>query len=257
MNLTGLAQTIIFGRSEAKRIASLSGGKSWLSTFCDMIFLCARYSISSGQYVNHRIYELSGEERKEKCKELSQTNQQQKEWDKLYRSNWRFLAKWTNEKYSGRSYLSYMRGKAYQKHYHLDYYPNVQYGVQIICEHSMHGKLKIGRNVLLAKECFIDYTGNVTIKDNVQITFGAIIQTHYHPWHSDYRLTHNTVPTSIIIEEGAVVGSKAIIMASCHYIGKHARVGAGSIVTHDVPDYAVVVGSPAKVIRIQIPEEGS
>lgn len=46
-------------------------------------------------------------------------------------------------------------------------------------------------------------------------------------------------------------------MVSCHYIGKHARVGASSVVTNDVPDYAVVGGYPAKVIRIQIQEEGS
>ena len=91
----------------------------------------------------------------------------------------------------------------------------------------------------------------MTIKDNVQITYGAIIQSHYHPWHSDWKKEHNTVQTSIVIEEGAVIGSKAIVMASCHYIGKHARVGAGSVVTHDVPDYAVVFGSPAKIIRIQ------
>ena len=115
----------------------------------------------------------------------------------------------------------------------------------------LNGDLKIGKNVLLAKECFIDYTGNVTIEDYVQIAFGAIIQTHYHPWHSDYRNEHSTEQTSIIIREGAVIGSKAIVMASCHYIGKHARVGAGAVVTHNVPDYAVVVGSPAKVVRIQ------
>lgn len=127
----------------------------------------------------------------------------------------------------------------------------MQFGVQILCEHEMCGTLDIGHNVLLAKDCFVDYTGNVTIKDNVQITFGVILQTHYHPWHSDYRESHSTVPTDLVIEEGAVVGSKAIVMPTCHYIGKHARIGAGSVVTHDVPDYAVVVGSPAKVVRYQ------
>lgn len=174
-----------------------------------------------------------------------------KNWSRLFHSNWRFLARWTKEKWSGRSYLSFLRARAYKRHYHLQNIPIIQYGVQIICEHHMHGRLEIGKNVLLAKECFLDYTGDLIIKDNVQITFGVILQTHYHPWHSDFRLPHTTVPTRLLIEEGAVVGSKAIIMSSCHYIGKHARVGAGSVVTHDVPDYAVVVGSPAKVVRIQ------
>lgn len=54
----------------------------------------------------------------------------------------------------------------------------------------------------------------------------------------------------LLIEEGAVIGSKAIILNSCNYIGKYARVGAGAVVTKDVPDYATAVGVPAKVIRI-------
>ena len=174
-----------------------------------------------------------------------------KNWSELFHSNWRFLARWSKEKWSGRSFLSFLRARAYKRHYHMENLPIIQYGVQIICEHGMHGRLEIGKNVLLAKECFLDYTGDLIIRDNVQITYGVILQTHYHPWHSDFRLPHTTVPTRLLIEEGAVVGSKAIIMASCHYIGKHARVGAGSVVTHDVPDYAVVVGSPAKIARIQ------
>lgn len=251
MYLTKLAQTFVFGRLTAKHLAKDDSGNGWTKIWRDMLKLSARYGISYAQYSSYRIHKLSGNDYRDKCKELSVINREQAEWDKVYRSNWRFLAKWTKEKYSGRPYLSYMRGKAYQKHYHLDNYPMVQYGVHILCEHSLKGELRIGKNVLLAKECFIDYTGNVTIEDNVQITFGAIIQTHYHPWHSDYRNEHSTEQTSIVIREGAVVGSKAIVMASCHYIGKHARVGAGAVVTHDVPDYAVVVGSPAKVVRIQ------
>ena len=59
------------------------------------------------------------------------------------------------------------------------------------------------------------------------------------------------VQTSLTIEEGAVIGSRAIILATCHYIGKYARIGAGAVVTKDVPDYAIAVGIPAKVVRIQ------
>lgn len=251
MYLSKLAQTFVFGRVAAKILANSDFVDGWSRIWRDMLNLSARYGISYAQYSNFHINSLSEEDREKKCKDLMIINIKQAEWDKVYRSNWRFLAKWTKEKYSGRPYLSYMRGMAYKRHYHLDNYPMVQYGVHILCEHSMKGELIIGKNVLLAKECFIDYTGNVTIEDNVQITFGAIIQTHYHPWHSDYTKEHTTVQTGIVIKEGAVIGSKAIVMASCQYIGKHARIGAGSVVTHDVPDYAVVVGSPAKVVRIQ------
>lgn len=53
-----------------------------------------------------------------------------------------------------------------------------------------------------------------------------------------------------MIEEGAVIGSRAIILNSCNYIGKNARVGAGAVVTKDVPDNAIVVGVPAHIVKI-------
>lgn len=40
-------------------------------------------------------------------------------------------------------------------------------------------------------------------------------------------------------------------MPTCHYIGKFARIGAGAVVTKDIPDYAIAVGVPARVIRFQ------
>lgn len=45
------------------------------------------------------------------------------------------------------------------------------------------------------------------------------------------------------------VGQNAIILASCHNVGNGAIIGAGAIVTHDVPPYAIMAGNPAKVIR--------
>lgn len=150
--------------------------------------------------------------------------------------------------------LKTFRSKAYRRRYNMGKGCHIQYNVDISQVHHLPGTIKIGKNVLLAKNVFIDYSGSVEIKDNVQITNGVIIETHYHPWHSDYHLRHtndDAIPTSITIEEGAVIGSRAILMASCHYVGKHARVGAGAVVTHDIPDYAVAVGVPAKVIRTQ------
>lgn len=105
--------------------------------------------------------------------------------------------------------------------------------------------------MLLAKHVFIDYSGYVEIKDNVQLANGVIIETHYHSFHSDHKIGRSMInQTKLIIEDGAVIGSRAIILGSCNYIGKHARVGAGAVVTKDVPDYATVVGVPAKVIKI-------
>lgn len=131
----------------------------------------------------------------------------------------------------------------------------VEYDVNISRQHYLDGSISIGNNVLLAKHVFIDYSGNVSIGNNVTITNGVIIETHFHPFHSDYHEPEEIVtPTNLRIEDGALIGSRAIIMPTCHRIGRHARIGAGAVVTKDIPDYAVAVGIPAKVIRYQAAE---
>lgn len=58
----------------------------------------------------------------------------------------------------------------------------------------------------------------------------------------------NIISRPIHIKEGAWIGFHAIIMKGVT-IGKGAVVGAGSVVTKDVPDFAVVGGNPAKVLK--------
>ena len=84
---------------------------------------------------------------------------------------------------------------------------------------------------------------------------GVIIETHHRDLEA-YRDGHDVnIPTRLEIGEKAYLGSRAIILDSCNYIGKYARIGAGAVVTKDVPDYAVVVGVPAKVIKTLSHEE--
>lgn len=132
----------------------------------------------------------------------------------------------------------------------------VQYDVHISREHYLDGTIKIGNNVFLAKHVFIDYSGDVVIEDDVKIANGVIIQSH----HRDLEACRNgkdvNIPSSIRICEGAYIGSRAIILDSCNSIGKYSRIGAGAVVTKDVPDYAVVVGVPAKVVKILNQENG-
>lgn len=172
-------------------------------------------------------------------------------WQKDFRDNRKFFIKYSAKKYEKAS-LRIARNKAYAKRYHSGTNLMVEYDVNISRQHYLEGSIKIGNNVLLAKHVFIDYSGDVVIGDNVQLTNGVIIESHSHAFHSDYRVQRSVVePSRIVIDEGAVIGSRAIIMPTCHHIGKYARIGAGAVVTKDIPDYAIAVGVPAKVVRYQ------
>jgi acetyltransferase-like isoleucine patch superfamily enzyme len=56
-----------------------------------------------------------------------------------------------------------------------------------------------------------------------------------------------------LVKKGASIGSGSTILANV-VIGENAMVGAGSVVTRDVPDNAIVAGNPAKVLRVMTPE---
>ena len=51
--------------------------------------------------------------------------------------------------------------------------------------------------------------------------------------------------------EDVWIGARAIVLPGCKRIGAHSIIGAGAVVTKDVPDYAIVGGNPAKVIRMR------
>ena len=57
--------------------------------------------------------------------------------------------------------------------------------------------------------------------------------------------------TPLEIAEDVWIGARAIVLPGCKRIGAHSIIGAGSVVTHDVPDYAIVGGNPARIIRMR------
>jgi acetyltransferase-like isoleucine patch superfamily enzyme len=91
----------------------------------------------------------------------------------------------------------------------------------------------------------------VTIEADVFIGHGVMFTNDPHPRATiDGRLQGDTdwtvVPT--LVRRGASIGSGAVIRCGVT-IGEHAMVGAGAVVTRDVPAHAVVAGVPARVMR--------
>lgn len=245
-----LKQLIKYGWKHAGQI-SQQCDKSRLVVFIDIIRCYKVYKMWSNQYVEEVFHLKDKRERVEIGLKYKKSGVARDNWQDDFRKNRKFLIRYSDKKYELSS-LRDKRNRAYTERYNAGDKLNVEYDVNISRQHYLDGSIKIGNNVLLAKHVFIDYSGELVIGDNVSLTNGVIIETHYHPYHSDYTKSRSeVVPTSLTIEDGAVIGSRAIIMPTVRRIGKHARVGAGSVVTKDVPDYAVVVGVPAKILRVQ------
>jgi acetyltransferase-like isoleucine patch superfamily enzyme len=89
----------------------------------------------------------------------------------------------------------------------------------------------------------------VTIEDDVFIGHGVMFTNDRFPRASlDGRPQTEDDWTMIptLVRQGASIGSGAVILCGVT-IGKKAMIGAGAVVTHDVPDYAIVAGVPARI----------
>lgn len=114
--------------------------------------------------------------------------------------------------------------------------------------------VKIGRQSHVARLVSFDDRNPelIEIGDGVAITTGVMILCHQRDL-SDYRPGMYAMHCpfkigKVTIKDGAHIGIGAIIMPGVT-IGKGAVIGAGSVVTKDIPDYCIAVGSPAKVIK--------
>jgi UDP-2-acetamido-3-amino-2,3-dideoxy-glucuronate N-acetyltransferase len=122
-----------------------------------------------------------------------------------------------------------------------------------IMSHCKIGKnCNIGQNVVISPEVILG--NNVKVQNNVSIYSGVIC-------HDDVFLGPSMVFTNVInprsainrrgkylttiVKKGASIGANATIVCG-NDIGKYAFIGAGAVVTKEIPDYALVVGNPAR-----------
>jgi len=139
------------------------------------------------------------------------------------------------------------------KNYYVNEHAVVDEGVEIgdgtkvwHFSHIQKGS-KIGKNCVFGQN--VNVGNNVTIgnfckvQNNVSIYEGVTLE--------DYVFCGPSMVFTNILDprckEGTSIGANATIVCG-HTLGKHCMIGAGSVVTKDIPDYALVVGNPGRVI---------
>jgi UDP-2-acetamido-3-amino-2,3-dideoxy-glucuronate N-acetyltransferase len=132
--------------------------------------------------------------------------------------------------------------------------------------------VKIGDNCILSKGVYIDAEviigNNVKIQNNVSVYEGATVEdgvfigphvcfvNDKHPrsinTDGEIKLKDDWNVTKTLIRYGSSLGANSTILCGVT-VGKFALVGSGTMVSKDVPDYAIVIGNPSKIIGYACP----
>ncbi len=134
------------------------------------------------------------------------------------------------------------------------------YGCQVGDHTKIGAFVEIQKNARIGKNCKISSHSfvceGVTIEDNVFVGHGVTFINDAYPRattpEGELQTEKDWKVEPTLVKRGASIGSGVTVLSNL-IIGENALVGAGSVVTHDVPDNAIVAGNPAKLRRLVAP----
>lgn len=170
------------------------------------------------------------------------------------------------------SAMSYLRHKSFFKEYHfsdvikspilitphcIELGENVYIGhharIQGISKRdgmSFSPRIIFGKGSSAQQNLHLTCANRVVIGANTAIAANVTITDIHHPYDDvEIPIEHQMIQVKeVIIGEDCKIYNNAVILPGVH-IGKHVTIGANSIVNHDIPEYSVAVGNPARVVK--------
>ena len=130
------------------------------------------------------------------------------------------------------------------------HFSHIQSGSKIGNNCVFGQNVNVGNNVKIGNFCKVQ--NNVSIYEGVELEYyvfcgPSMVFTNVTDPRCKYPQVGSQYYRKTLVKEGASIGANATIVCG-HTIGKYAFIGAGAVVSKDIPDYALVVGVPGKVI---------
>lgn len=119
------------------------------------------------------------------------------------------------------------------------------------CDYGKH--IEVGKNFFANYNCTLLDVAKIKIGDNCQLAPNVAIYTAGHPVHPVSRNSAYEYGKEVTIGDNVWIGGNTVVCPGVH-IGSNTVIGAGSVVTKDIPDWCIAAGNPCKVIR-RITEE--
>lgn len=127
---------------------------------------------------------------------------------------------------------------------------NVYVGHQTILKGYWKNRLEVGADTWIGQQCFLHSAGGIVLGRGVGVGPGVRILTsrHMDPWPEPTIMEGAIEFGAVEIGDGSDLGVGATILPGVR-IGRGVQVGAGAVVAQDVPNFVVVAGVPARVLR--------
>ena len=135
---------------------------------------------------------------------------------------------------------------------------NVYVGHETMLKGYYRNRLRVGSQTWIGQRCFLHAAGGIEIGARVGIGPGVTVLTSAHE-EAGRAIPILASPlrfAPVRIDDHADIGAATTILPGVH-VGRGAQIGAGAVVSRDVPAYAVAAGVPAKILRMRPLDGGS